>query len=255
MKFEIYRSITFLLAAIFVLAETDNVFAQKKDGTMANSVSDSEENLRKLEDEWLSCYISGDKATYNRIVADDFTGTDESAVFRSKSQDRAVLPSAPVTVGTAINEDVQVRLYGQTAVITGRIVTKAKVGDQEIAGFTSRFTDTWIKRQDRWLVVARHYSRVPVECKAIKVETKIYDDYAGEYEIAHGITFNVFKEGDNLIGQSPGQAKLQLHPESEIVFFTKEIPALFLFIRNEKGKLSELLTIQDGRVTAAKKVK
>jgi hypothetical protein len=42
--------------------------------------SNDEQELRKLENDWLSVYISGDKATYDRVVADDFTGTDESAV-------------------------------------------------------------------------------------------------------------------------------------------------------------------------------
>jgi hypothetical protein len=48
---------------------------------------------------------------------------------------------------------------------------------------------------------------------------------------------------------------MELHPESEIVFFLKEPPALFLFIRNEKGRVAQMLTIQDGRAAAAKKAK
>ncbi|MGH9934860.1 MAG: DUF4440 domain-containing protein [Blastocatellia bacterium] len=217
--------------------------------------SNDEQELRKLENDWLSVYISGDKATYDRVVADDFTGTDESAIKRGKEQDRALLPAAPVSGGVALNEDVQVRLYGETAVITGRIVTKLKVGDQEFPGFATRFTDTWLKRQGRWQVIARHYSRVPIERKAIKPDAKIYDAYVGEYELAPGLAFSVFKEGESLFGQATGQSKMELHSESEIVFFLKEPPALFLFIRNEKGQVAQMLTIQDGRVTAAKKVK
>ena len=52
-----------------------------------------------------------------------------------------------------------------------------------------------------------------------------------------------------------GQPKMELHPESEIVFFLKERSALFIFIRNDKGQVAEMPTIQDGRVTAAKKIK
>jgi ketosteroid isomerase-like protein len=227
----------------------------KQIGRNTAMAGNDEQELRKLENDWLSVYISGDKATYDRVVADDFTGTDESAIKRSKEQDRALLPATPTPGGLALNEDVQVRLYGETAVITGRIVTKAKIGDQEITGFATRFTDTWLKRQGRWQVVARHYSRVPVERKAIKLDAKIYDAYAGDYELAPGFAFKVFKEGESLFGQAPSQPKLELHPESEIVFFLKEPPALFLFIRNEKGQVAQMLTIQDGRVTGAKKIK
>jgi ketosteroid isomerase-like protein len=217
--------------------------------------SDDEQELRELENDWLSVYISGDRATYDRVVADDFTGTDESAVQRGKEQDRALLPAAPVPGAIALNEDMQVRLYGETAMITGRILTKAKVGDQEIPGFATRFTDTWLKRQGRWQVVARHYSRVPIERKATKPDAKIYDAYVGEYELAPGLAFSVFKEGESLFVQVTGQPKMELHPESEIVFFLKERSALFLFIRNDKGQVAQMLTIQDGRVTTAKKIK
>lgn len=227
----------------------------KQTGRNTAMTGNDEQELRKLENDWLSVYISGDKATYDRVVADDFTGTDESAVKRSKEQDRALLPAAPAPGGILLNEDMQVRLYGETAVITGRIVAKAKVGDQEISSFTSRFTDTWLKRQGRWQVVARHYSRVPIERKAIKLDAKVYDAYAGEYELAPGLALGVFKEGESLFGQVAGQPKFELHPESEIVFFLKAPPALFLFIRNDKGQVAQMLTIQDGRVTSAKKIK
>jgi hypothetical protein len=46
-----------------------------------------------------------------------------------------------------------------------------------------------------------------------------------------------------------------ISPAREIVFFLKEPPALFLFIRNDKGQVAQMLTIQDGRVTEAKKIK
>jgi pimeloyl-ACP methyl ester carboxylesterase len=215
----------------------------------------AEQELRKLENDWLSVYISGDKATYDRVVADDFTGTDESAVKRGKEQDRALLPAAPTPGGVALNEDVEVRLYGETAVVTGRIVTKFKARDQEILGFATRFTDTWLKRQGRWQVVARHYSRLPIVRKAIKLDAKIYDAYAGEYELAPGLSLGIFKEGESLFGQVTGQPKFELYPESEIVFFLKAPPALFLFIRNDKGQVAQMLSIQDGRVTTGKKIK
>jgi hypothetical protein len=216
----------------------------RSDPAMSNT---DETQLRQLENEWLGAYFNGDKAAYDRIVADDATLADESAVSRSKAQDRSLLPPAPVPGATAVNEDVQVRLYGETAVVTGRIVTKA--------GFTSRFTDTWLKRKGDWQVVARHYSRVPVERKAIKLDAKIYDTYVGEYELAPGLALGVFKEGESLFGQAAGQPKFELHPESEVVFFLNEPPALFLFIRNDKGQVAQMLSIQDGRVTAAKKIK
>jgi hypothetical protein len=37
--------------------------------------------------------------------------------------------------------------------------------------------------------------------------------------------------------------------------YFKEPPALFLFIRNDKGRVAQMLHTQDGRAPAAKKIK
>jgi hypothetical protein len=67
-----------LLSTGFVLGGTTKAFGQRNGAPMLNN---REKELRQLEDEWLSCYVSGDKATYDRIVADEFTGTDEAVSF------------------------------------------------------------------------------------------------------------------------------------------------------------------------------
>jgi len=58
-------------------------------------VNKDEQALRQLEDEWLGSYLRGDKATWDRIVADDFTSTDESARFRNKAQESERLSKLP----------------------------------------------------------------------------------------------------------------------------------------------------------------
>jgi hypothetical protein len=59
-------------------------------------VNKDEQALRRLEDEWLGSYLRGHKATFDRIVADDFTSTDESARFRNKAQEREVIQAPPL---------------------------------------------------------------------------------------------------------------------------------------------------------------
>ena len=219
--------------------------------------SKDEQELKRLEDEWLNTYLRGDKATFDRFVADDFTGTDESAVLRNKMQERELIqapPSGAIKVSLT-NEDVQVRIYGDTAIVTGRIVQKAERAGQDSFGFQSRFTDTFLKRQGRWQVVARHYSRIPLERTAIKVDPKIYDAYVGEYEIAPGIVLHVSKEGDKLMSQTTGQPKAEMFPESEMGFFVKGIPAQFIFIRDEKGQVARMIVLQDGRTISMKRIK
>jgi len=52
---------------------------------------------------------------------------------------------------------MNVRIYGETAVITGR--SPIKVKGQDVSG-EYRFTHVWIKRSDRWQVVASQVTRI-----------------------------------------------------------------------------------------------
>jgi ketosteroid isomerase-like protein len=219
-------------------------------------VSKDEQALRRLENEWLGSYLRGDKATFDRIVANDFTSTDESAMFRNKAQERENIQAPPSNIKASLtNEDLQLRIYGDSAVVTGRIVSRAQLSGQPEISFQSRFTDTLLKRRGRWQVVARHYSRLPPKRTAVKLDPKIYDSYAGQYELAPGFIINVAREGDKLTSQSTGQPKFELLPESELGFFIKDISALFIFMRNVKGQVNQLITIQDGRIISAKRIK
>ena len=218
--------------------------------------SSEQQAVRRLEDEWLGCYLRGDKTTFDRLVADDFTGTDESATVRNKAQEREVIQAPPSSIKASLtNEDVQVRIYGDTALVNGRIVYKAQPGGQTEISFQSRFTDTLLKRRGSWQVFARHYSRLPPERTAVKLDPRIYDAYVGQYELAPGFVLSVAREGDALMTQATGQPKLELLPESEIGFFIKDISAVFVFMRDEKGEVNQLITIQDGRIIAAKRIK
>ena len=243
-----------VLAGVIVCAVFSIAMSQKRDGRlMQNSV---EQELRRLEDEWLNSYLRGDRAAFDRIVADDFTGTDESAKVRSKTQERELVQTTPSPAGvTLTNEDVKARIYGDTAIITGRIVSKVQNGGSASINFQSRFTDTFLKRQGRWQVVARHYSRIPPQRTAIKLDPKIYDAYVGQYELAPNVIFNVTKEGDKLMSQVTGQPVFEFLPESEIAFFLKDVPAQFVFLRDERGQVAQLLIIQDGRIIPAKRIK
>jgi ketosteroid isomerase-like protein len=245
------RLIAATLLAVLVFSFTLGSPAQKPD-----QASKDEQELRKLEDEWLGSYLRGDKATFDRIVADDFTGTDESAVFRNKAQERDVVQAPPPSIKSSLtNEDLRVRVYGDTAIVTGRIVVKTQLPGQAEIGFQTRFTDTFLKRQAGWQVAARHYSRVPPQRTVVKLDPKTYDEYVGQYELAPNFVLTVSREGDKLITQATGQPRLELLPESEIAFFIKDFSALFIFMRGRNGEVNRMITVQDGRVIEAKRLK
>lgn len=238
-----------LFAGIFVFSMFSFALDQMNNASAQNNI---EQEVKRLENEWLNSYLRGDKQTFERIVADDFTRTDESGKFATKTEEKELIQAPPATVNASLtNEDLQVRIYGETAVVTGRIVSKV----QDSLNFQSRFTDTFVKRKGRWQVVARHYSRIPAERSVINLDSNIYDAYVGQYEIAPNVLLDVKKEGQKLMSQTTGQPKMELLPESEIEFFIKGFTAHFVFVRDATGAVTKLIINQEGQRVTARKIK
>jgi hypothetical protein len=167
-----------LFAGVILFAMFSFALSQMKSETPAQN--NVEQELKRLENEWLNSYLRDDKQTFDRIVADDFTRTDESGKFATKAEEKELVQAPPASVNASLtNEDMQVRVYGNAAIVTGRIISKV----QDSLNFQSRFTDTFVKRKGRWQVVARHYSRIPAERTVINLGSKIYDAYVGQYEL------------------------------------------------------------------------
>jgi uncharacterized protein YneR len=87
------------------------------------------------------------------------------------------------------------------------------------------------------------------------VDPKIYDAYAGQYELRPGLIITVTKEDGKLMGEAPGQPKIELFPESDTRFFLKAANIQITFVKDEKGSVSGLILHQDGKDLTAKKIK
>jgi len=77
----------------------------------------------------------------------------------------------------------------------------------------------------------------------------------GQYKLNPRLAFHITQEGNRLFCQASGQGKLELHPESETEFFTREIDATITFVRDEKGKVTKLILQQSGHNVSALKIK
>lgn len=96
---------------------------------------------------------------------------------------------------------------------------------------------------------------MPVERKLAKVDPRIYDSYAGEYQLAPGFIMTVTREGDRLMTQATGQSKVEVFPESEVKFFLKVVEAQITFVKDENGRVTALILHQGGRDQTAKRIK
>jgi uncharacterized protein (TIGR02246 family) len=124
--------------------------------------SKAEQEVRKLERAWLDAYEQHDAKAMDAIVADDFTITFPDGSMQTKSQilDAIKAPHNPASPSLKFyTEDVQSRVYGETVILVGRVVTEY-LRDGKTVKEQSRYTDTYVKRGGRWQVVASHLSNV-----------------------------------------------------------------------------------------------
>lgn len=95
----------------------------------------------------------------------------------------------------------------------------------------------------------------PKEHKPIQLDPKIFDAYAGEYQIAPGLSVVFTREGDKLFMQPTGQSKIEIIPESETEFFLAVADVQVTFVKDDKGEVQQAILHQNGRNLTAKRIK
>ena len=109
--------------------------------------------LLQLEDGWASALVKRDTVTFKRLLADGFVYTENAQVMDRAAVLESVSRGSD-TVEAAHNEEMQVHRYGPvTAVVTGWLVVQGR-GANGAFNRRYRFTDTWVKRNNSWQIVA-----------------------------------------------------------------------------------------------------
>jgi ketosteroid isomerase-like protein len=117
-----------------------------------------EKQLEELQQALARAWVGGDRATIERIIAPDWSSTGPDG----RVTDRAGVLSD--VFGTRQHkilrleiDDVNVRVFGDAAVVTGRTHGVGEVRGSAYDVFI-RFTDTFVRRDGRWQAVASHAS-------------------------------------------------------------------------------------------------
>lgn len=126
------------------------------------TLTKAEDEVRKLERAWLDAYEQSNAEAMERIVADDFTITFPNGSIQTKPQLMNMIKSPRRGTRPKMRfytEEVQSRAYGDTVILIGRVITEFE-RDGKAVKEQSRYTDTYVKRNGRWQVVASHLSNV-----------------------------------------------------------------------------------------------
>jgi hypothetical protein len=90
--------------------------------------------------------------------------------------------------------------------------------------------------------------------KAITLDPKIFDRYAGVYQFVPAVAVTFTREGDRMFAQLTGQPKFEIFAEGEKEFFVKAVDAQFTFETGADGRAATAILHQNGRDQKAKRV-
>jgi len=113
--------------------------------------------IETLEHDWLD-HLS-DRATLERVLADDFVHVVPEAGFLTREQHIAWIVAHPRAADRRASfEALRVRVYGETAIATGTVLnTNTAGGDAR----RSVFTDVFVLRNGSWQAVNAQENAVP----------------------------------------------------------------------------------------------
>jgi ketosteroid isomerase-like protein len=141
-----------LTPAIVILSALLAIAAASKDDTV-------QQEIMKIERQWIDASVKADIATLDKIEADDYIVIDPTGTISTKAEDAKNIKSGDLKFDSMEMFESKVRVYGEAAVVTAKTHIKAKYKTEDISGDYSS-TDVFIKMKGEWRAVSSHITRV-----------------------------------------------------------------------------------------------
>ncbi len=123
--------------------------------------ADSRAVILKLEDQFADASARGDARYLDDVLSEDYVGIVSTghvvhkADVLAAAREQATSKAAP---GKFTNQDLVVRVYGNTAVVTGTVIEE-QPGEKAASVRKLYFTDVWVRTGNRWKVVSTQGTR------------------------------------------------------------------------------------------------
>jgi len=118
-----------------------------------------EDQIKKLEAERAAAVVKGDVAAIASQTSEDYTLINANGQLSGKAQTMEAIKSGNIKLTANDLSDLSVRVYGNTAVVTGKANAKGVVGGRELKG-PVMFTRVYVKKDGKWQSVA--FQQTPI---------------------------------------------------------------------------------------------
>ena len=124
-------------------------------------------------------------------------------------------------------------------------------GKPETKGSTAMFTHLWLLQETGWKikrVLSYNHQIIPHEnnTEIIILSESVLDSFTGSYRAPQSGLVLITSTTKNLIMKAEGM-ELSIFPSTETVFFSKEAPLSFKFVKDSKGQTTKLIVFENGK--------
>jgi len=116
--------------------------------------------LTQQADAWDKAIVRKDRAAIEANMAEDFRQIDSAGNVETKQSFVDDLVSPQLVIDPYVVEDFDVRIYGDTALLSGRTRMTGKYDGKPFATHY-RYIDIYVKRGGLWQIVSVQISKIP----------------------------------------------------------------------------------------------
>lgn len=221
-------------------------------------ITPAQQEIIDVHSAMLAAIERRDSSVWARFIADDCIFSDDDGNLSTKAKILEHLKKNwPTEYDHGLNRrEYLVHLYGDTAVMNFRATDHEQYTDSDIVT-EMRVTETWIKRNGSWQLVARHWGPLPVNFhKPVAVDTSVYGDYVGQYQWRPlDFVESVAVKDGKLLSQvdNENDEYLPLGPDT---FFLKDDLGSITFVHDAQGNVTGYTYHRnDGQEIHVKKIK
>ena len=148
------RIVTFGMAVVLSLGMLGSAASQEKAKAPAKAAGGNvEAQLKKMEQDRVEAVVRGDVASLDKITSDDYTFINRFGQVSDKQQTLDAIKNGGIKLSSNKVSDLKVRVYGNTAVVTGRSEAQGRISGRDASG-PVLFTRVYVKKDGRWQSVA-----------------------------------------------------------------------------------------------------
>jgi ketosteroid isomerase-like protein len=150
-----------VLCLLVMLVGPLHVYTPSQQTMQITQASSVEQEIVKLEQDWVEALRSGDTNFIQKLRADDFIYINSSGKVLNKAQLEAIEKASGTSRSARIplTEIPKVQVYSSTAIATGWIRFEEPTRNSEFV-FEYRFMHVWVKSNAGWQVVAAQYTNI-----------------------------------------------------------------------------------------------